>query len=95
MILHITDAEYIGEYKVDVTFNDGRRGVADLSDALNGPVFESLKDTSLFSQMQIDKVLDTITWPNGADLAPEYIYFKAFKDDAGLQNKFKEWGYTS
>jgi len=27
-----------------------------------------------------------------ADLAPEYIFFQAFKDEPELQNKFKEWG---
>jgi hypothetical protein len=93
MILHITSAKYIKDYKVEVTFNDGRSGVADLSDTLRGPVFEILKDLSFFSQMRIDEKLETITWPNGADLAPEFIYFKAFKDDPELADKFKKWGY--
>lgn len=82
MILHVTNAIYIGDYKVEVSFNDGRKGVADLSDALQGPVFKPLKDKAIFSQLKVDKVLETITWPNGADLAPEYIYFQAFKNGA-------------
>lgn len=93
MILHIISARYLKEYKVEVIFNDGKKGIADLSDALSGPVFEPLKDMTLFAQLTVDKTLQTIIWPNGADIAPEYIYFKAFQNVQRLQNKFKEWGY--
>lgn len=96
MILHVTEAKYIaGGYKVKVSFNDGRKGIADLSDALRGPVFEPLKEKAYFSRLRVDEELETITWPNGADLAPEYIYFRAFKDDPALQEQFKEWGYIA
>ena len=44
MMLHITEAKYLTDYKVQVVFNDGKEGVADLSDALRGPVFDPLKD---------------------------------------------------
>ena len=87
------DAKYVGDYRVEVAFNDGRKGVADLFEALRGPVFEPLKDKALFSQFKVDRELDTLAWPNGADLAPEYIYFQAFKNDKEFQEQFKKWGY--
>ena len=93
MILHITEAKYLEDYKVQVVFNDGKRGVADLSDVLHGPVFDPLKDKKLFAQLHVDKEMDTIAWPNGADLAPESVYFRAFKDAPELQKQFQEWGY--
>jgi hypothetical protein len=95
MFLHVTDAKYLADYKVEVTFNNGRKGVADLSDALKGATFEPLKNKSEFSRLVVDKELDTIVWSNGADLAPEYIYFQAFKNEAELQPQFKQWGYLS
>lgn len=95
MFLYIKDAKYIEEYKVQVLFSNGRSGVADLSSALKGRVFESLKDKSNFSALKVDRELDTIVWPNGADLAPEYVYFQAFRDDPELQSQFKEWGYIT
>jgi hypothetical protein len=95
MILHIKKIRYIGDFKVEVSFNDGRNGVADLADALRGPVFESLRDKAIFSQLKLDRQLETIVWPNGADLAPEYVYFKAFQNEAELRNKFQEWGYLA
>jgi hypothetical protein len=95
MFLHITDAQYIEDYKVKVAFNNGREGVADLSSALNGPMFESLKEKSSFATFRVDEELETIVWPNGADLAPEYIYFQAFRDEQELQGQFKKWGYVA
>jgi len=95
MFLHVTDAKYIEDYKVEVSFNNGRKGVADLTDALRGPVFEPLKNKSVFSNFTVDNELETIVWSNGADLAPEYIYFQAFKDDPELQSQFKSWGYIT
>nr|VFJ54668.1 MAG: Protein of unknown function (DUF2442) [Candidatus Kentron sp. FM]VFJ55177.1 MAG: Protein of unknown function (DUF2442) [Candidatus Kentron sp. FM] len=60
-----------------------------------GPVFEPLRDVSEFARFRVDTELETITWPNGADLAPERIYFQAFKDEdnPALQARFRKWGY--
>ncbi len=93
MFLHVTNAKYIEAYKVEVSFNNGRKGIADLIDAIKGPVFEPLINTSEFSSFTVDKELETIVWPNGADLAPEYIYYQAFKNEPELQSQFKQWGY--
>jgi hypothetical protein len=95
MLVHVINANYVDGYRIEVSFNDGRKGVADLSDALRGPVFEKLKDVSEFRRFEIDKELDTLVWANGADLAPEYIYFQAFKNDVSLQDQFKNWGYLA
>lgn len=72
-ILHVTAARYIDDYRVWLAFSDGTQGEADLSGRLHGPMFEPLRDKSLFSQVAFDPETDTIVWPNGADLAPEYL----------------------
>lgn len=74
MFLHVTEAKYVKDYKVWLRFNDGSEGVADLSVALWGKVFEPLKDLVLFQRFVVSPILHTITWENGADLAPEYLY---------------------
>lgn len=73
-MLHVTAAKYVGGYRIWLSFNDGTSGEADLSSSLSGAVFEPLKDLSLFSQVKFDTDADTIVWPNGADLAPEYLH---------------------
>ncbi len=95
MFLHVTEAKYAGDYRIEVLFNNGRRGVADLSNALEGPVFAPLKNIAEFRKFKVDEEIETVIWPNGADLAPEYIYFQAFKNDPTLQAQFKQWGYIT
>ncbi|MCP4753664.1 MAG: DUF2442 domain-containing protein [Proteobacteria bacterium] len=93
MILHVTKAKYLENFKIELSFNDGKTGIVDLSDSLDGPVFEVLKEKSEFSKLKLDDELHTIQWPNGVDLAPEYLYFKAFRNQSDLQKRFKDWGY--
>jgi len=95
MLVHVIDAKYVDGYRIEVSFNNGQKGVADLSEALRGPVLGKLKDEAEFRRFTVDKELDTLVWDNGADLAPEYIYFQVFKDEIGLQEKFRKWGYLN
>jgi hypothetical protein len=93
VFLHVTSAIPLDGFRVEVCFDDGREGVADLTEAIVGPMFESLKDPDVFRTLRVDAELRTIVWPNGADLAPEYLYYRAFQDDPGLQATFRKWGY--
>src|SRR4030095_12816357 len=60
----VTRAEYCGDHRIHVTFNDGQSGTIDFSPAIEGPIFEPLKDTEYFQRFFIDG--GTVTWPNGA-----------------------------
>lgn len=75
-MLEVTKAEYIEEYRIQITFNNGASGVVDLKDALWGTMFEKLKDYSTFRRFEVSDVVHTIRWENDADLAPEYLYEK-------------------
>ncbi len=74
MFLHITDVTYLEGYKLRLTFNDGAVKDIDLEDELYGQVFEPLKDGEFFKKVAINPDTNTIEWPNGADLAPEFLY---------------------
>ena len=95
MFLHVTNARPLDDYRVEVCFDDGREGMADLAEALDGPMFGPLKDPKVFRKFWIDEELQTIVWPNGADLAPEYVYYRAFRDDPELQVTFRKWGHIT
>ncbi len=95
MFLHVTSAKPLEGCKVVVRFDDGREGVVDLTEAFAGPMFEPLKEPDVFRKLRVDEELRTLVWPNGTDLAPEYLYFQAFRDDPELQDTFRKWGYIT
>ena len=76
-IPRLCGAEYLRDYKILATFEDGKAGVIDLEHELWGEEFEPLREVGLFRRFRFDAELDTIVWPTGADLAPEYLYENA------------------
>ena len=70
----LKSARYIGGYRLELSFEDGRVRELDLEGEPWGEVFEPLRDLDQFKNFRIDRELHTIVWPTGADLAPEYFY---------------------
>jgi len=73
-MVSVTDARHLRDYVVWVRFSDGIEGEVDLARELDGPVFEPLRDPSFFRLVGFDPELHTIVWPNGADVAPEFLH---------------------
>lgn len=74
MILRILRAQVCGPHTLDLVFNDGTAKQVHVLPLLIGPVFEPLKDPAFFAQVRLDSVCGTVTWPNGADFAPEALH---------------------
>jgi len=78
----IRAVEYLGDFRLRVSFADGSVGVVDFAERLAGtlgPVFEPLKSQAFFAQVMVDPELGTIVWPNGADVAPDALYERVVK----------------
>ncbi len=76
----ITDAEYIKNYELRITFNNGKTGKINLENHLYLPIFEPLQDILYFKNFKLGTW--TISWPNGADFAPEFLYTLIKKEQA-------------
>src|SRR5262245_32468992 len=69
--------EPLPELRIRVAFVDGTCGEVWLRDFLESPevsgtLFEPLHDHEIFRQARVE--LGAVTWPNGADLAPDSMY---------------------
>jgi hypothetical protein len=77
MDYHVLEARYVAGHTIWLRFRDGTSGEVDLASALEGPVFAPLKDVTFFREFRIDPEFHTLVWPNGADMAPEYLHDQA------------------
>ena len=64
----------INQTNLIVEFDNGEVGALDMEPYLDFGVFSNLKDEALFKQVQVS--FDTIEWPGGIDLSPEFVYQK-------------------
>lgn len=71
-MLKVVDVDYIKDYRLLLTFNDGVIKEVDLHPYLSGEVFGELLDHDRFIQYGLTRM--TIEWANGADFAPEFLY---------------------
>ena len=70
----VLEARYVRDYVIWLRFRDGTSGEIDLQPVLRGPIFQPLKDLSFFRQFIVHPEFETLVWPNGADLAPEFLH---------------------
>jgi len=78
MSCDVTKAEYLGEYKIRLSFENGKTGVVDfLQYTLRGGIFAKLKDIEYFKRFAVNRDLGTLTWEAELDIAPETLYSKA------------------
>ena len=71
-MLKVQDVDYMGDFRMALTFNNGVHKTVDLQPYLKGEVFGELLDKKKFIQYALTPV--TIEWANGVDLAPEFLY---------------------
>jgi Protein of unknown function (DUF2442) len=57
-----------------LTFADGLTGEVDVLDRMRGPVFDDARTPKGFAKVAVDDESGTVTWPRGADLAPDTLY---------------------
>jgi hypothetical protein len=95
-MLEVNKAEYMGDYVISLSFNNGRSGNVNLEQPLfddKRAAFAVLRDKSEFRKFKVEH--STLVWGEKFDLAAEYLFFLAFKDDPELQDQFKAWGYVA
>ena len=71
-ILTITAAEYIEDYKLRLTFNNGEVRIVDFVPLMQKGICKKLQDKDYFRAFTLDPF--TVDWNNEIGFAPEYLY---------------------
>jgi len=75
MLLDVINASYVNDYNIYLEFEDGSKGIVDLTDCANDTgIFMPLKNMDYFRNFTVDSKIGTIAWENGADVSPEFLY---------------------
>ena len=78
MIHDVVSAVYKDGYRIEVEFDDGKKGIVDFSHYLErGGVFERFRDIDFFRNFEVNEELGVLTWGNEIDVAPETLYAEA------------------
>jgi len=73
----VTSVQVTGPHRLRLAFDDGRAGEVDFTGRQWTGVFTPLADPTYFAQVRLEPGAETISWPNGADMAPETLYERA------------------
>lgn len=59
---------------IEVAFEDGTIRRHDIEPMFWGGVFAPLRDPALVARAAVKPTFGSVSWPTGADLAPEFLY---------------------
>lgn len=80
-LVRVTSAKYVSGHTLLIGFDDGVSAEIDFSSWINRyPFFSELRDISYFKKFEADGW--TVSWPNGADIAPETLHAIAVKQSS-------------
>jgi hypothetical protein len=72
----VSEVKVLQGYRLESVFDDGARGVVDLSDLVGKGVFAIWRDRRIFEQVQIGS-FGELVWGDQIDLCPDALYLKA------------------
>ena len=89
----LVNAIFHDDHHVLVVYDDGVSGLLDVAPLVaQGSFFEDLADPAFFRRVTIDTEWNTLAWPNGADLAPEFVRETIEAQHAGFLHFMESFG---
>lgn len=76
-ILKIIKAEYVRDYILRLTFNNGEIGLMDFTLLIDKGICQKLRDIDYFKSFTLDHF--TVDWNNEIGFAPRFLYERIIK----------------
>ena len=73
-LARVAQVQPLGDFRLRLTFTDGLVRELDFNCALNGSLFDELREPSYFSQVAVDPTTGAIAWPNNIDFYPDVLH---------------------
>ena len=89
-IHRVTSVDYLGGYRLRVSFDDGLTRDLDLEPVLEGELYGPLRDPAVFAEVSLDPEVHTLVWPSGADFDPAILHDWPERQTA-MQDLAKSW----
>lgn len=78
MYWSIVRYKYLQDYKLHLTFKNGKSGVVDFRGYIRDRgLFRKFKEIDYFRRVTLNEELGVLQWPGGLDIAPETLYYQA------------------
>lgn len=71
-LVDVVEVSPLPGHRLHLLFEDGKRGVYDVTPLLGKGVFKALENPAVFSTVRVK--YGTATWPGEIDIAPEELY---------------------
>jgi hypothetical protein len=75
-MIKISEVKVLPDYRLELVFDNGARGVVDLSGLVGKGVFAIWRERRIFEQVRIGAFGELI-WGDQIDLCPDALYLKA------------------
>jgi Protein of unknown function (DUF2442) len=78
MIHDVVSAEYRGDYRIELSFDDGKRGIVDFTKYVEqGGAFQGRRDPTVLQRFHVNDELGVLMWEGNIDIASETLYADA------------------
>ena len=73
----VKEVKATDDYKLILTFKDGKKAIYDCSELLDFGVFKELKNKNYFKLASVE--YGTVVWPNEQDICPDTLYLDSIE----------------
>ena len=70
-----------GNYQLQLQFDDGTKGIADVSHLAGRGIFKQWDENELFQKVKIDPETNALVWNDMLDLDPDNLYLRVVIND--------------